>query len=68
MKNKTKQTTELLEDFYNFCGHFDKLLQKDYKRNKIAEKGATFPQFCAVMYEQFMCEAQALNIVSKKRK
>lgn len=68
MKNKTKQTTELLEDIYVFFGYFDKLLQKDYKRNKIAEQGATFPQFCLIMYEQFMQEAKTLNVASKKSK
>jgi len=53
--------------FYNFCGTFDKLLQSQYKRSKIANKGVTLPQFCVVMYEEFMTEASKLLTIKPKK-
>lgn len=56
-----------MEMFYNFCGTFDKLLRADYRKSKMKEKGVTFPQFCIVIYSNFMEEAnEVLNIKPKK--
>ncbi len=48
---------------YNFCGEFDEMLKKDYKKLKLKEKGVTFPQFCIGMFSNIMDEAkEVLNI------
>jgi|TARA_R110000868_G_scaffold226627_1_gene479286 hypothetical protein len=65
---KKLQVRELLESLYDFCGTFDTLLKSQYKRSKIANEGVSFPQFCLVMYEQFMQEANALNLLTPKKK
>lgn len=61
MKTKTKNDT--FEMFYNFCGDFDDMLQKQYKKTKIKDKGVTFPQFCITVFANMIDEAnEVLNI------
>jgi hypothetical protein len=51
------------EMLYNFCGEFDEMLKKDYKKLKLKEKGVTFPQFCIGMFSNIMDEGkEVLNI------
>lgn len=58
-----------MELFYDFCGTFDALLRKDYRKSKLKDKGVTFPQFCVVTYANFMDEAnKVLNIKKPKRR
>lgn len=57
------------ELFYDFCGIFDDLLKKDYRKSKIKEKGITFPQFCITVFANTLSEAEQLfDIKPKKRK
>ena len=39
-----------MENFYEFCGTFEKQLKADYIKNKVKKKGITYPQFCVVVY------------------
>jgi len=49
--------------FYDFCGVFDDMLRKDYRKSKAKEKGMTYPQFCVVVFANFMEESnEVLNI------
>jgi hypothetical protein len=57
-----------MEMFYDFCGVFDDMLRKDYRKSKAKEKGMTYPQFCVVIFANFMEEANdVLNIKKPKR-
>ena len=51
--------------FYNFCGDFDTMLKKDYKKSKSKDKGITFPQFCVVVFANMIEEAEGLFNYSK---
>lgn len=54
--------------FYNFCGHFDEQLKKDYNKSKIKKEGVTYPQFCVSVFANFMDTANdLLNIKPKKK-
>lgn len=54
---------------YNFCGDFDEVLRKDYKKTKLKENGVTFPQFCISVFVTFMERANdEMNVESKKKK
>jgi hypothetical protein len=64
---KKTQVNQVLKSMYDFCGTFDKLLQSQYRRSKIADKGVTLPQFCVVMYEEFMNEASNLLTIKPKK-
>ena len=54
-----------MENFYEFCGTFDKKLKADYKKSNIKNKGITFPQFCVVVYSNAVDQINegAKNIV-----
>jgi len=52
--------------FYNFCGQFDDMLKKDYRKSKSKDKGITFPQFCVVMFANIAEEANQLFSKPKK--
>jgi hypothetical protein len=50
-----------MENFYEFCGTFDKKLKADYKKSKIKNKGITFPQFCVVVYSNAVDQIKGTN-------
>jgi inorganic pyrophosphatase/exopolyphosphatase len=54
--------------FYEFCGEFDDLLKKDYRKFKLKDQGVTYPQYCVTVFATFIEEANdVLNIKKKKR-
>ena len=50
-----------MENFYEFCGAFDKKLKADYKKSNIKSKGITFPQFCVVVYSNAVDQIKGTN-------
>ena len=50
-----------MENFYEFCGTFDKKLKADYKKSNIKNKGVTFPQFCIVVYSNTVDQIKGTN-------
>jgi hypothetical protein len=57
------------EMFYDFCGQFDELLKKDYKKSKAKANGVTYPQFCIGVFANFIDTAnELLNTKPKKKK
>lgn len=52
-------TKNKMENFYNFCGTFDKQLKADYIKNNIKKQGITFPQFCIVVYSNTVDEIKS---------
>lgn len=64
---KKKHTEEMFELFYNFCGTFEHLLKKDYKKSKTENQGITYPQFCVVMFSNFLEEGKNLLTIKKNK-
>lgn len=48
-----------MENFYEFCGTFDKQLKADYIKNNVKKQGITFPQFCIVVYSNAVDEIKS---------
>ena len=55
---KNKKQINPFELFYSFCGTFDKLLKKEYSKQKLKSKGITFPQFCIVTFSNMIETAE----------
>ena len=57
------------EMFYNFCGDFDEMLKKEFKKSGGSKQGMSYPQFCIALFANIIDEASdALTFKSIKKK